>query len=180
MKKNNKPDTIEIKLGEKSLLLRYLGEFQIKKDNSGQIVSSRVGDQKKDSYLLCIKTDFTEKGNPESIDIIPDKFCHILENKYFDIKKLDKFWHSPGIYVFAVKNGKDLKYSYVGRASNSIISRIKGYLWPGPTQTTNINVNRIIYNISKEDKKVLIYFYPEKDTEKELQRLLKPEWNIEK
>jgi len=44
---------------------------------------------------------------------------------------------------------------------------------------TTFYVNRLLFETLKKGSSVLIYFYPEPDAEKELQILLRPDWNRE-
>lgn len=153
---------LQLKLNDKIISLNYLGQFEIEKGNN----------------LLSICTKQTKNNVQETITVLPDELRLKLQQPYFNTKNLIDLWHKPGIYAFVIP-GSDISYKYIGRASNSVIQRLKGYLSPGPTQGTNALVNDLIFKSLKNGKTVLLYFYPEEDTEKELQRLLKPEWNRE-
>jgi len=44
---------------------------------------------------------------------------------------------------------------------------------------TTFHVNRLIFDSLNQMESVLLYFHPEVDREKELQILLRPDWNRE-
>jgi hypothetical protein len=174
----NYPD-IKLKCQDKDLNFHFLGKFKIERDEKGSPVIL-----KGENYLLSILTELTSSGEPEEITKIPDYLREKLNRRYYDTKKLEDVWRSPGIYAFVLAKKDEavssLGCKYIGRAGNMVIERLRGYLVPGPTQSTNKHINNLVYNSLKEDNDVFIYFFLEQDTEKELHRSLKPEWNREK
>lgn len=153
---------LSLKQGDNILNFIFLGQFELEKE----------------ADILSIRTDKTKNDKEEAITILPDQLRQKLKRKYYSIKNLADIWSSPGIYVFVISDTQE-KIKYIGRASNSVIQRLKGYLSPGISQSTNTIVNKFISDALKSGKAVLIYFYPEKDTEKELHRSIRPEWNRE-
>ena len=174
----NYPD-LKLKYQEKNLNFQFLGRFKIENDENGSPIML-----KGKNYLLSILTELTNGGESEEITKVPDYLREKLNRKYYDIKKLGDVWKSPGIYAFVLvkKDGvvSDSGCKYIGRAGNMVIERLRGYLVPGPTQSTNKHVNNLVYTSLKEGNNVFIYFFLEQDTEKELHRSLKPDWNREK
>lgn len=175
----NYPD-LKLKCRDKDLSFRFLGKFEIEKDEQGYPIILRG----EENCLLSIQTKFTKSSELEAITIIPDFLKEKLSRNYYDTKRLEDIWKSPGVYAFVlIQNDKtinDLECKYIGRASSNLIERLRGYLAPGPCQSTNVHVNNLIFNSLKKGDKVFVYFFPEQDTEKELHRSLKPEWNREK
>ena len=51
----------------------------------------------------------------------------------------------------------EINIKYIGQTSRSLKERMYGYKNPGPTQTTNIYVNKQIKNEFKQDNLVVIY-----------------------
>ena len=176
------PD-LKIKFQDKILAFKFLGEFNAEKDEDGDPIIFKVKGQTEENYLLNLQTVLTKSGKIEAITIIPNNLRKRLNRSQFNIKRLKDIWRMSGIYIFvSTKNSRsirNLKYRYIGRASNKIAQRLRGYLAPGSTQTTNAYVNRRIFTSLKKDNRVLVYFFQEADTEKELQRSLQPGWNRE-
>ena len=176
------PD-LKIRFQNKILTLKFLGEFNAEKDKDGHPIILKGTGQTKENYLLSIITALTESGEVEMITIIPINLRARLNRRYYDTSRLKNIWRMPGVYAFvSIRNNqsiKDPRYKYVGRASNTIAKRLRGYLAPGSTQSTNEHVNRLIFASLKKGNRVLVYFFPEPDTEKELHRSLQPEWNQE-
>jgi len=135
--------------------------------------------QEETSYLLNVRTELTKSGRPEVITRIPNHLSAKLKRKYYDTKNLADIWRSPGIYTFASTKDNNVKYRYIGRASITIANRLRQYLAPGSKRMTTFYVNRLLFETLKKGSSVLIYFYPEPDAEKELQILLRPDWNRE-
>ncbi len=50
---------------------------------------------------------------------------------------------------------------YVGKTTQSLKKRMYEYQNPGPTQSTNIKVNKNIYNFLADGKQVVIYALPD-------------------
>lgn len=173
------PPNLKIRFQDKILNFQLLGQFKIERDKKGAPIIFKSKGQTEKSYLLSIQTELTKSGNTEMLTIIPNQLRLKLQRKYYDTKNLKDIWRLPGIYAFVSKRNNKIKYRYIGRASRAIAQRLRGYLSPGPTQTTNAYVNRLIFNSLNNGESVLIYFYPEQDIEKELQILLRPDWNRE-
>lgn len=175
---------LKLKLEDENLIFRRLGEFEIEKDNLGSPIPIKVTDRKRKCYLLNIITNETKDRKSEKLTVLPNQIKEKLKSrKYFNTKRLKNVWSLPGIYIFAsVEDGQsELKYRYIGRASNSLFHRMKCYLGPsGSKRTTDHRVNRLIYRFTEGGGRIFIYFCPELDTEKELHRRFKPAWNKEK
>jgi len=169
----HKEKDLKIKFRDKVLDFQYLGEFEIERDKKGFPIIYQ------NNHLLSVKTELTESTKVESITILPDRLRLELKRKYYDSKNLKDVWRSPGIYIFVSVENNHIKYRYIGRASNTVIQRLRGYLSPGLGQSTNNFVNYSISDLLKKGDIVLVYFHPERDTEKDLQILLHPDWNRE-
>jgi hypothetical protein len=59
------------------------------------------------------------------------------------------------IYSFVIDN----QVVYIGKSTQTIYQRMHGYQKPGPTQNTNIRINRLIYENLINGKCVEIYFF---------------------
>jgi len=172
------PD-LKVKFQSKTLNLQYLGKFEVEKDKKGKPIICKEENQEEISYLLNIQTELTKSGEPELIKKLPDHLRTKLKRKYYDTKNLRNVWRLPGIYAFVSMKGNDIEYRYIGRASITIIDRLRQYLAPSSKKTTTFYVNKLLSKILKNRSVVLIYFYPEFDIEKELQIILHPDWNRE-
>ncbi|XOB41731.1 MAG: hypothetical protein ACKKMS_03385 [Candidatus Nealsonbacteria bacterium] len=172
------PD-LKIKFQNKTLTFQFLGQFEIERDEKGTPITYERKNQEETSYLLSVRTELTKSGKPEVITILPNHLRTKLKRKYYDTKNLGDIWRLPGIYAFILTKDNNVKYKYIGRASIRIANRLRQYLAPSSKRMTTFYVNRLLFKTLKEGDTVLIYFYPEPDTEKELQILLRPDWNRE-
>lgn len=91
------------------------------------------------------------------------------------------------LYAFA-SNGEVL---YVGKTTQPLKKRMYGYQNPGPTQNTNIKVNRLIVELISNGKNIEIYAFPDDGNhrvgvfrlnlaaglEDSMISILKPKWN---
>ncbi len=170
---------LKIKFQDKTLNFQFLGQFEIERNEQGVPITYKRKNQEEMSYLLSVRTELTKSGRPEVITKIPNHLYKKLKRKYYDTKNLADIWRSPGIYAFVSMKGNNIEYRYIGRASITIANRLRQYLAPGSKRMTTFYVNRLLFETLKNGDKVLIYFYPEHDTEKELQILLRPAWNRE-
>lgn len=69
--------------------------------------------------------------------------------------------HSPlphTLYAFAV----DGEVRYVGKTTRSLVGRLRGYARPGPTQSTNVRVCRLILEELAQGSAVEIYALPDR------------------
>lgn len=172
------PD-LKVKFQGKTLNLQYLGKFEVEKDEKGKPIICKEENQEETSYLLSAQTELTKSGKPELITKLPNHLRTKLKRKYYDTKNLRNIWRLPGIYAFVSMKGNNIEYRYIGRASITIVDRLRQYLAPSSKRMTTFYVNRLLFKTLKKGSVVLIYFYPEPDTEKELQILLRPDWNRE-
>ena len=172
------PD-LKVKFQDKTLTLKFLGQFEIERDEKGNPIICRRETQEKTSYLLSVQTELTKSGKPEVITKLPNHLRTKLKRGYYDTKNLADIWRSPGIYAFVSTKNNNIKYRYIGRASNTIIRRLRQYLAPRTGRMTTFHVNRLIFDSLNQMESVLLYFHLEVDTEKELQILFRPDWNRE-
>jgi len=168
------PKDFKVELRNRTLDFQFLGQFEIERDEQKNPITFQ------NNYLLGVRTDLTKSGKPELITILPNSLRLKLGRKYYDTRNLADVWQLPGIYAFVSMGGRnEVKTRYIGRASRAVIHRLRRYLAPGSLESTDNVVNRLIFESLDQGKKVLLYFYPEKDTEKRLQALLHPDWNRE-
>jgi hypothetical protein len=92
------------------------------------------------------------------------------------------------LYGFISEN----KIKYIGQSTQSPNKRLTGYISPGPSQNTNIRINRLINQALQNNKCVDIYvFFPQEKViykefevnisaglENVLIKDFKPEWNL--
>lgn len=91
------------------------------------------------------------------------------------------------LYAF-ISNGEVL---YVGKTTQPLKKRMHGYQKPGPTQNTNIKINRLILKLLSNGKNIEIYALPDDGNhhvgvfhlnlaaglEDSIISTLKPKWN---
>lgn len=168
---------LNLKIGKRKLMFFHLGNFIVIKDEARHSVILKIKNSSKKFYLLGVETNRTKSGRIEVINVLPDPLRSNRNEKYFESRSLDSIWNEPGIYIFSSTGSK--KYRYIGRSSVAMIKRLRGYLAPGHTQTTNVFVNQSIYKALSGGFHVHIFFFPERDLEKDLQKFLLPDWNRE-
>lgn len=111
-----------------------------------------------------------------------------LENEKKLICELADFSGSKNI-LYAFVCGKTVKY--IGKTNQLLQKRMNGYQEPGPTQNTNIRINKRIVDQLSSGSFVQIYAFPDEGflqfggyrinlaagLEDDLVHKLKPEWN---
>lgn len=83
----------------------------------------------------------------------------IKHNKpYFFPASISKFmkehYKGPEIYRWVVKNYDKINSVYIGEAEILCPRRIQGYLKPGPSQMTNIRMNKLLHKFMNDGMKI--------------------------
>lgn len=69
---------------------------------------------------------------------------------------MKKKYNSPAIYRWLVHNNDRLESIYIGEAEILCPRRIYHYLHPGPSQMTNIRINKLFNQLTNEGKKITL------------------------
>ncbi|MGI0062234.1 MAG: hypothetical protein ACREBA_07255 [Nitrosotalea sp.] len=74
----------------------------------------------------------------------PNEISHYMRQKY----------RIPAIYRWIVENNGRTESIYIGEAKDLCPQRVYGYLNPGPSQMTNIRINNLFNQLTKEGKNI--------------------------
>ena len=113
----------------------------------------------------------------------------IIEGSIISFDIQEKINSKNSLYAFIIEE----EVMYVGKTTNWFLNRMKGYSKPGPSQNTNIRINKNIIEAIEKKHRVFVYVLPESNLlkygsfslsiteglEHSIISDINPEWNIQ-